>query len=217
MVLKPLRLAALAAVLLLCFVPARAGEDSIEVVLGGVNVSADNSELDDSGYAAALSWDHVLTKGGAVSGHLNLARADKFSSDQVGAWSIDVGARVHFGDTNAADGTPPGRVRGYLEGRLGGTWQDKFTQTETVTVSSGGSGGLTTTPVTAEIEVGSADQYLTAGAAAGLRVYFDTARTIGLGVEGAYRKPLNAQLDVNGATRLAVFLIVPAEPTPTTP
>jgi hypothetical protein len=195
---------AIAAAVLLCFTPARAGDGSIEITVAQPTIDA-GEDLDGTGIGYAVAYDQPFGKG-RLSGRFNLERQDGFDNPDQGAWQLDASALVHFGDATTLDGDPAGRLRAYLGGSFAWSLMDRMTATEAVTVSD----GETTLTGETEVEVGS--QHFAVGGVAGARVYFDATRTIGMGVEARYFKPISDGVEIDGEASARVFLILPAEP-----
>jgi hypothetical protein len=196
---------ALAAVLL-CFTPARAGEDEIELAAIHADVSAAEAaeEIDGTGTAYSIAWTRPVSKHGLLSSHLDLSRLDGVGSAGQGGYSIAAGAQLNFGDVTSLDGDPIGPIRGFLRGAIGGTWADARTVTESVAVAT-----PSATADSVEVDLDVSEQYMTAGVAAGIQARFGLARDFGFGLEARYEVPLNDGLDVEKVGGVRAFLILP--------
>lgn len=206
--MKPLRyVLALLMAALACFTNTRAIEDSIEITVGSQQIDSHGSDadtLDDTGTAYSVSWDHPFSKmEGRFSGHVLVERSDAYDNGDLGAYNVNLGARVNIGDLTTLDGDPLGRIRAYVETRAGVVFMDTLSQTQEVTISDGEES------VTAQVESDTAPRLLGLSGVAGLRVYFDERRTFGGGVEIAYGLPVGDSIDIDKTTTVRVLMVLP--------
>lgn len=210
--MKPIRLAALAA-LLFCTIPARAGDNgSIETSVASSNVDAGADATDGNGTAYQVSWVRPLSKLGMLAGRLDMARIDGVGDGNVGAWNVALGAQLQLGDASDADGDPVGAFQGFLRGSLGLTFQDAVEMTEEVPVEPAAPSlhHPAALAQAVEVPITISEQYVTAAVGAGFRVFANAERTIGFGSELGYQLPLNADVLVDNAVTVRAFLIIPA-------
>lgn len=208
------------AALLLCFTPARAAGDTLQLAVANVGVDAEPEadEIDGQGTAYAVDYDLPVSTFGAFALHFGLSRVDGVGSAGLGGWAFALGSALNFGDVTDNDGDPLGLVSGYVRGDVGVTWADSREVTQEVPVvtvppSLNGHhdlpGPSRATLAEIEIDTDVTEQYVTAAAVAGVRLLFDRATGLGVGAEVAYRTPLTDGVSVENATAVRVFFSVP--------
>lgn len=207
------------AALLLCFTPARAAGDTLQLAVANVGVDAEPEadDIDGQGTAYAVDYDLPVSTFGAFALHFGLSRVDGVGSAGLGGWAFALGGQLNVGDVSDNDGDPLGVFSGYFRGDVGVTWADArevTTEVPVVTVPPSLHG---TQPVPApaatlaeiEIDTEVSEQFVTAAAVAGVRLVFDRASGLGIGAEVAYRAPLNDGVSVENATAVRLYFSVP--------